>query len=371
MISGVRVREARELRGLTQAQLAERSGVGHSAIAHIEAGRAQPGPELLESIATHTGFPIAFFEDQDETEFPVGSLLFRARRNILRREEAQARAWGSVLYRPVRRMAARLDTPVVTLPRLSGVSPVEAAIHARAALGLSPDGPIKHVINAVERAGVLVLALPIGLAKRDAYSVWVGDDTLRPVVVIVNDVPGDRQRFSVSHELGHLIMHQTRPANVTEIEAQAGEFAAEFLMPREGIESDFVGPLTLTDFAHLKPKWGVAMQALIRRARSLEAISDRQYRYLFEQIGRNGWRTHEPDNLAIKPERPRAVRRMVELLYGNPPDYARAAFDMRLHPHQVRQIVRAHAERSQMPADGGVGEPRIVPFPKLSLIDRT
>jgi Zn-dependent peptidase ImmA (M78 family) len=267
-------------------------------------------------------------------------------------------------------MTDQLEVPPITLPRLTGIDPSDAAFHARAALGLSPDGPIPHLIHAAERAGVLVIALPIGLAKRDAYSVWVGDETLRPVVVIVNDVPGDRLRFSVAHELGHLVMHQARPAHVTEIEAQAGEFAAALLMPEEGIRADLEPPITLTMLARLKPKWGVAIQTLVRRARSLDVISDRQYRYLFEQIARKGWRKQEPANLSVPVERPRAVRKIVEVLYGDPPDFARVASDMRLHPHQVRQILRAHADRSQLPPEGAVGEPRILPFPKPSVLSR-
>lgn len=364
MIFGDRVKEARELRGLTQAQLAESVGLDHSAIAHIEAGRIQPKPEVLDALADTLGFPVPFFEDPDAADFPVGSLLFRARRDILRREEAQARAWGAVLYRPIRRMVGELEAPPVTLPRLSGANPVLAAAHARAALGLSPDAPIQNLVYAVERSGVLVLALPVALARRDAYSVWVGDEELRPLIVLMGDAPGDRLRFGVAHELGHLVMHQGRPARVTEIERQAGEFAAELLMPESGIRADLVPPVTLSSLSRLKPKWGVAIQSLIRRAHDLDVISDRQYRYLFEQVARRGWRTHEPDNLAIPVERPRAVRKIVEVLFGDPPDYRKLGEAMRLHPHQARQIVQAHAERSQLPARGTVGDPRVVPFPK-------
>ena len=76
------------------------------------------------------------------------------------REEAEARAWGGMVFRRVNRLARRMRMPAVTLPPLlTDVAPDEAAAYARAALGLSPDGPVAHLINAAERAGVLVLAL--------------------------------------------------------------------------------------------------------------------------------------------------------------------------------------------------------------------
>ena len=370
MIYGTRVREARELRGLTQSQLAERLGVDHSTIALLEADRIRElRPDLVQGLAQATSLPVAFLEDPDLRDFPIGSLLFRARGDMSKKEEAEARAWGSVIYRRVDSLAQRLKIPGVTLPRLIDVTPEEAATFTRAALGLSPDGPIPHLINAAERAGVLVLALPIEMPRRDAFSAWVGEAILRPVIAVVTGVPGDRLRFSVAHELGHLVMHQGHPMRIHQIEDEAGSFAEALLMPAEGIAADLVPPLTLTQIARLKPRWGVSIQALVRRAYRLDLLTKRQYTYMFEQIGQRGWRLHEPDNLSVKVERPRAVRKMIEVLYGLPLDYRRLAQDMRLHPHQVRQIVEAHADRSELPPRGAVGEPRVVAFRKPSLVE--
>jgi Zn-dependent peptidase ImmA (M78 family)/transcriptional regulator with XRE-family HTH domain len=370
MIFGSRVKEARDLRGLTQTQLAEIVGVSHSAIALIESGKTQePRHELIEGIAGATGFPLSFFEDDDETEFPAGSLLFRARSDMLMREEAEARAWGGMVFRRVNRLAQRMRIPPVTLPRLVDVAPDEAAAYARAALGLSPDGPIAHLINAAERAGVLVLALPVEMPRRDAFSVWAGNESLRPVIVIVDGVPGDRLRFSVAHELGHLVMHQSRPVRIQEIENEAGAFAEAFLMPEDAIRGDFDTPVTLTKLAALKPRWGVSIQALVRRAFTLGVISKRQYHYLFQQLTVRGWRINEPENLAVAVERPRAVRKMIEVAYGERPDYIRVAEDLRLFPHQARQLVSGYADRSQLPRSGSVGEPRIVQFRQPALAD--
>lgn len=368
MIYGARVREARDLRGLTQSQLAASLGVDPSTVAYIEADQIhEPRQELIDGIAHATGFPVEFFEDSDDIEFPSGSLLFRARGDMTKRQEAEARAWGALIYRRVFRLAQRLKTPAVTLPRLSDVDPEEAATFTRAALGLSPEGPIPHLINAAERAGVLVLALPIEMPRRDAFSAWVGDEVLRPVIVVVNGVPGDRLRFSVAHELGHLVMHQARPLRIKQIEAEAGAFAEALLLPAEGFSADLVPPLTLAQIAPLKPRWGVSIQAMVQRVYHLGLITKWQYNYLFQQIGKRGWRRNEPENLAVAVERPRAVRKMIEVIYGEQPDYKQVARDLRLFPHQARQLVESHADWAGLPPKGSVGEPRVVAFPTRSL----
>lgn len=372
MTFGIRVREVRELRGLTQAQLAERLAlhgvvVDRSAIAHIEAGRIRAKNELREAIALATGFPDSFFEDEEDIDFPEGTLLFRARSDLTSRQEAEAREWGKLIFKRVTWLSGRVRVPPVTLPRLTGLTPEEAATHARAALGLSPDRPIPHLLNAIERAGVLVIAIPVHLTKRDAYSVWAGDP-LRPVVVLMDGAPGDRLRFSAAHELGHLVMHAARPQRVRSIEVEAGRFAEELLMPARGIEQDLQPPITLTKLVPLKPRWGVSIQTLVRRARSLGVINANQYHYLFQQIGRQGWRLKEPENLDIPVEKARAVRKIIEVLYGEPPDYRRLAQDMRLHPHQAREVVERYAGKRDLPHPGAIGTPRLIPFPRPSIV---
>ena len=372
MTLGMRVREARELRGLTQAQLSDRvAGLGHqvdrSYIAHLEADRNIAGAELLTAIADAMDLPTDFFTDSYDTEFPEGTLLFRARSDMTARQEAQARAWGKVMFERIIQLSSQLRVPPVTIPRLQGIDPEDAAHHARAALGLSPDRPIGHVLNAIERGGVIVISVPMQMERRDAYSVWAGDP-LRPVIVLMDGAPGDRLRFSAAHELGHLVLHSARPTRMPVIEAEANRFASEFLLPTGSMLEDLVPPVTLTSLAPLKRKWGVAIQTLVRKARTIGAINENQYTYLFQQIGRRGWRTREPEALDVPIEKPRAFRRMVEVLYGDPVDYRHLARELRLRPHEMRQVVEAFASKSDLPKRGNVGEPRVIAFPKPSLV---
>src|SRR5882724_8825455 len=71
---GDRVRQAREFCGMTQSELAEKSGLRQSAIAQIEAGAFTPSDAAIQAIAIPTGFEIAFFkQDKAPAEFPFGS----------------------------------------------------------------------------------------------------------------------------------------------------------------------------------------------------------------------------------------------------------------------------------------------------------
>lgn len=50
---GMRIKEVRKLRGLSQERLAEKVGVDPKQISRIEGGKSAPSFETLESIATH------------------------------------------------------------------------------------------------------------------------------------------------------------------------------------------------------------------------------------------------------------------------------------------------------------------------------
>jgi Zn-dependent peptidase ImmA (M78 family) len=192
--------------------------------------------------------------------------------------------------------------------------------------------------------------MPVTLQGTDAYSLWAGGESPRPVIVLLAGVPGDRQRFSTAHELAHLVMHQSFSDSLAEIERQANEFAGELLLPRQAMEQELVPPVTLNSLAGMKVKWGASIQALIRRALDLCIITQRKYRYLHEQLGARGWRRAEPASIAVPIEKPRALRKMAELLYGSPVDYKRLAVDVNLSASFVQEIVEAHADKSELPA---------------------
>lgn len=335
MIYGERIKQARELKGLTQSELAKQIGCNQSAIAHFENDRTLPSNEILKAIAEITGVLPSFFEREPTHDFSLGSLSFRSRRSLTKKEEAKAYQYALTMYEQARYLSNKLSFPLLRLPRVSE-NPALSARVTRASLGLAPDKPISHLVNTFEYNGGLVFVTPFPMFKIDAFSRWATLDIDRPIIIVSCNIPGDRMRFSVAHEIGHLVMHVAPKGTMTVMEKEANAFAAEFLMPEDAIKSELIVPVTLTSIAQLKPKWGVSMQALIYRAHDLKIITDRQYRYLFEQLSVKGWRTREPSNLDVPIEAPQAFSKMVQSVYQSIEAYAE---DMRLKPSVVREFI--------------------------------
>ena len=350
MIDGKRVRQVREFRGWTQTELAEKLSVTQGFVAKVENGSANAPEPFIIALVFQSGFSTAFFQRPAESDFPLGSLLFRSRAGMTEREQKSVHRHASMAYELVQRMLRKpsVKTVPVRVPRCRTGDPEEAAALARSELGLSPDTPVNHVIHTMETAGVIVVTLPREFRKGDAFSAWVltHDNQRRPIVVLSSGRPADRVRMSAAHELGHLVMHHPAQGARAVIEAQAKRFAAAFLLPADVMRQEMVGPFTLDMFLQLKTEWKVAVQALIVRAYHLELITQRQYRTLFQRLSARGWKTHEPLSTRIPLERPRAIRQIAELLYGRQLNYAKLSQDVGYPETFVRELMECHAARN-------------------------
>jgi Zn-dependent peptidase ImmA (M78 family) len=312
-VNGQRIRQARELAGLTQAALAEILGVDQTMVAHIERGTRQPTDELLEAIAPELHFPASFFSQPTPPEFPRGSLLFRSKAVIGRKVIGQAHAHAELVFELTMKLASQASLIPIRLP--TERDPIKAAQQVRSLFG-NREEPATGLIRAIEKLGVIVIPIP-ELRECDAFAVWAGADRSYPVIGMLVGRSHDRTRMSLAHELGHLILHRYAAGATQQLETEAYQFAAELLTPASSTAVDLrAEKLNLFRLVSLKGKWQVSMQAMARRARDLGVITDRQYRYLMQQISLKGWRTVEPQFGPVELERPRAIRKLIEVTFG-------------------------------------------------------
>lgn len=188
------------------------------------------------------------------------------------------------------------------LPEDGFDSPEDIARKVRTALEL-PDGPTLHLARALEEVGVVVVARPLGSTRIDAMVSW--PEGRPPLVLLGDEAPADRQRFTLAHELGHAVMHEIP---TEEQESEADRFASELLMPASAVRGQLEG-LTLPRLAKLKSEWGVSMAALLRRGRDLGQISDGQYRAINVELSRAGYRMNEP--VQVPRENPALLPRVI------------------------------------------------------------
>lgn len=81
MIIGTRIRQLREERGITRAEIEKFSGLDHSYIARIEQGLTMPPLETLERIALALDIPLYWLFCAEEDPFPAPPVVTPAHKH--------------------------------------------------------------------------------------------------------------------------------------------------------------------------------------------------------------------------------------------------------------------------------------------------
>ena len=336
VFAGERVRAARMLRGVSQTSLANALGLTQGSISQIESGRITISPEQLEAVSSETNLPRAFF-DAVPPDLPPLTLRFRKQARASATDTNRASQLLAEAYRIVwtlvnsRKGYIPPTLPIATEQHLTADNIEELAAQTRTALGLDANGPVMHVTRALERAGVVVAPIALPGDDDDAETVGHFGASLWPgppdpaLVGFFHGAAGDRQRFTLAHEVGHLVLH-TRRNFVANPEDEANRFAGAFLVPRSDYE-EFIGEHmpTIRDFIRIKAKWGVSIQALIMRGSHLGLIDESRKTSLFKQLSARGYRKHEP--VTVHPEEPVLFWKMIESQFGNSKNVYSSAAD--------------------------------------------
>lgn len=304
---------ARESREWSQSKLSKESGVAQALISQFENGLRQPPEPVLAKLASQLGYPVSLFQ-QPDVEIPLPLTFHRKHAKLPKRTQDRIHAEMNFAVMQVRRLLRSADLeddlaiPSISPEEHGSPSTVARALRAHWQV---PRGPIEDLAQLLERAGILVVCRDIGTKALQGFSVWPSG--MPPLILVNSGMPSDRQRHTLAHELGHMVMHHAFfPADATDVERQADEFAAEFLMPEVDIKPQLYGRIDLARLAALKPVWRVSVASLLYRAESLGVITKRYSRYLWMQLGKEGYRTREPLELDFPAERPRLIRQLFE-----------------------------------------------------------
>ena len=206
-----------------------------------------------------------------------------------------------------------IDNHIIKLKKYSCNSLEEAekvANDFRNYIKISNKQPISDLINVLENLGIIIIQINNPNNKFndfDGLSEIVNDI---PIIILQDNIKdGARQRFTIAHELGHLILNVNN--NELDEEKLCNRFASALLMPKEAVINEFgisrknINFFELTAF---KNEFKVSYAAIIYRLKDLNIISEYLYKklsiYINTRIGKN-------DPNPINPEKSYQFKRIV------------------------------------------------------------
>lgn len=304
---------ARQVRRKGQAELvAMLDGyITQGTLSKLEHGRIQPQPELVEKLADALRVRPEFFFRSVYVREPMVS-YHRKRAKLAVKDQDAVHGLAEIFRLNLKSLLESVELDP-TLPSLPSVDPdeysrdVEEIARMLRQRWQVPKGPIADLTKLAEGAGIIIISFDFGSELIDGFCQH-SCDGLPPLVFINSNQPKDRYRFSLAHEIGHLICHQT-PHPEQEIEAN--RFASELLMPTREIKNDFESH-SLTKFMDLKLYWGASMQAIMYKAWQIGSLSDRMYKYYVIEMSKRGFRKREPVEANHLVERPTVLRSIIK-----------------------------------------------------------
>lgn len=287
---------ARQYRGYSQTDLSSKiSGLSQSNLSKFEKGVSTLSEEIIDKVILYLNFPKSFFHQNISNN--TDTAHFRKRTTITKKVKTDIELSFKLIGYIVDQMSDALDWPnfnFKTFDLEEGYTPEIVAKNTRKLVGLKPHEPINEIFNLIESNGIIIVEFN-ATEKFDGVS-FVSDNG-NPIIVINKTFCNDRKRFTIAHELGHLLMHSVNNPAIPshrekKLENEANKFASEFLMPAETILNSLFD-LRLSYLAELKKYWLTSMSSIIRRAKDLGCISYDRYKYLNIEFSRKGWKKDE------------------------------------------------------------------------------
>lgn len=284
----------RRMLSLSQSELADSAGMAQGTVSKIEQGLKEPTEEQVRKLAEALNCPVSFFFQAGREYGPPMSAhpMFRKKTSVGQKVLDQLIAELNVRIGHTRTFISAVDfEPELPFPHYDPDDfggDMEAVADAVRKAWYVPRGPMKSLTDYAERAGCIVVQCEMEASRVDGVSYNVPG--VPPLIFLNRNQPADRMRFSLAHELGHLVLH--RYPNV-DMERQANEFASALLMPSADIAAD-LADMTLNKAAAMKLIWRVSMASLIVRATTLGKLDRNQAAYLWRTMSARGFRTREP-----------------------------------------------------------------------------
>ena len=315
------------------------------AISKYERDESMPSSGVLIALADALGVSVDYLGS--DSDITLEAVEFRRKRLTSRREEARIEARVLDLLERYLTVEEILGLPTVArdVPRdapwpvLHDLAEAEqAALGLRVHWGLGLD-PIPNLVELLEERGIKVLSMPLAGIDGLTARVRRDDRSVASVIVVNRQDWGERQRFTVARELGHMVLDVARKLDD---EKAAHRFAGAFLMPAETLRAGTGRHRTSIGWSELfslKRIFGVSVQALAYRCKDLGIFGNPLFRRLFDEFNRQGWRSppyREPR--AMNGEEPRRFERLCfRALAEGAISESRAA---ELLGHSVHELVR-------------------------------
>lgn len=289
--------------------------ISKNAISKFERNITNPSPSTLLNIAK--ALDIQPHKLLFQNKYNIKHLAFRKHSDLSAMDNERIKHLSQIALENYTRLIERIAPEQLDKPKFSrrkinnATEATEVAKEMRILWNLG-NYPIKNLTLILEENGIFTLPLDEH-EKFDGYSILLEDECCNVAIGLTafnNNHTGERQRFSLAHELAHILFYSDdEKVN----ESLAHKFASAFLLPENEIKR-IIGVhrrfLTLEELISYKKYFGSSIQAILYRLKDLSIISNNYYTEWMIQFSKANMRKNEP--MQLEKETPEKIDILVK-----------------------------------------------------------
>ena len=281
-----RLRRARVMRGLSMDALCAlmNNEITKQTVSKYEKGKMMPGSANLILLSNALGVPVDYFFREKSCTISAVEFRKKARLGVRKVESIKEEIRDSLeKYMEIEEICdlrSRFENPVgmIEVSEKGDVRKVVEKLKAAWNLG---DDAIFSAVDLLESHNVKVLQIDVDDDAFDGLSGYVNDNHELPFVVVRKGNSVERKRFTLLHELGHIVMNFVADLAQDTVEHLCHFFASEMLISTQRFV-ELIGErrpfISLKELKAIQEDYGISVEALMYKAKDLGVISEGRFR---------------------------------------------------------------------------------------------
>lgn len=261
-----RLKNARIMQGLSMEKLAEKTGISKQMISKYEKALSLPDSSVLINIARALNQKVDYFFTPFKIE--LGPIEFRKKSSLGKKkqdsikEKIQLKMEHYLELEDILSINYEFENPLSKTSVNNAEEVEEAAEELRDKWDLGSD-PVYSVISLLEEHEIKIIEVEEDIKDFDGLSSLIKEKY--PVIVVNKNFPIERKRFTLLHELAHLLLKFPEDSDKEKL---CHRFAGAMLLPREEVKDQFGNrrrDISLNELIAVQRHFGISIHAIIYR----------------------------------------------------------------------------------------------------------
>lgn len=289
-----KLKSARLLSGLSLRKLAEKITIDLSAQALklYEKGERKPDSSIIIALSEALQVPIDYFFR--DSNIKLGNVEFRKKSKLGKKDIQQIKEFvidyleRYIEIERILNVQYKFSNPLETI-LINSIDDIEIAsqeLRKNWEIGMNP---VSNLIEMLEDKGVKIVEIDADQSF-DGLATWVENF---PVIVVNKNIDLVRKRFTVVHELAHLLLSFSENLNDKSIEKYCNNFAGAFLLPGASLKN-YLGVkrshISIQELIEIKVYFGISISAIVYRAYNLNIIPESFLKGFFIRLNKDNQR---------------------------------------------------------------------------------